>query len=316
VSPLLRAGLVAAGLAAGLAAAELAMRGAEPPARTQVVRPAPPGLTLEENEVGLYWQKTPSDRRNEGCVAEHPGRRRAAWFGSSIVYGVNLDGPEVFTGLLQSAPEGEGWCLLNYAESGYGFQAKLAAATASLPALRPEVVFWEVWSNDNARYTRVGDAAYNLDEIALDAGGTPAAFPVPPGLNRLLFTRSRLYEYLTLALVPEGYRRGPDIDRQLAREGLPAVKRLVEGSGGLLVLSFWPPLHQPFEDSVGRYYDAARAWAAAEGVPTIDVAERLRGEDYLALRLDPCCHYSAAGHRALAGIFGPALAATPGSPGR
>jgi hypothetical protein len=35
----------------------------------------------------------------------------------------------------------------------------------------------------------------------------------------------------------------------------------------------------------------------------IRLESALEGEDYVALRADPCCHYNAAGHARLADIF-------------
>jgi hypothetical protein len=41
----------------------------------------------------------------------------------------------------------------------------------------------------------------------------------------------------------------------------------------------------------------------ARAIPTYPLQRELIAEDYLALRLDPCCHFNAAGHRALVPIM-------------
>jgi hypothetical protein len=43
--------------------------------------------------------------------------------------------------------------------------------------------------------------------------------------------------------------------------------------------------------------------ARRSGVTAIRLEEALRAEDYLALRQDPCCHFNAAGHRAIAAVL-------------
>jgi hypothetical protein len=65
------------------------------------------------------------------------------------------------------------------------------------------------------------------------------------------------------------------------------------------------------------------AFAEDHGIATYRLEQELIGQDYLQLRLDPCCHYNAQGHRALAPVMekivmdqlGPSLRATPGAPG-
>lgn len=41
----------------------------------------------------------------------------------------------------------------------------------------------------------------------------------------------------------------------------------------------------------------------SRGIAAYSLADELIDEDYLELRLDPCCHYNAAGHRALVPVM-------------
>ena len=62
-------------------------------------------------------------------------------------------------------------------------------------------------------------------------------------------------------------------------------------------------LHHPFAESVDEIDRAYLDFARRRGVPLNPLARELVNEDYRRLRLDPCCHFNADGHRVLARVF-------------
>ena len=70
-----------------------------------------------------------------------------------------------------------------------------------------------------------------------------------------------------------------------------------------LVVVYMPTLSQPFAESAAHplasYGPARHAFAAVDAVQ-VDAAALLTDASYEALRLDPCCHYNAAGMALLA----------------
>ena len=92
---------------------------------------------------------------------------------------------------------------------------------------------------------------------------------------------------------------------------------LVRELGAHLVLVVASPLDRPFAEtaaSLPRGHVLVRDWAAAHGVPWIDVAAAWTHLDPRQLRLDPCCHLNAAGHQALAELLAGELTSLPNPP--
>ena len=78
-----------------------------------------------------------------------------------------------------------------------------------------------------------------------------------------------------------------------------------------------PPLSVPFAQTAVHPppgYTVFAAATAAQGIETIDVAAALWDAGHEALRLDPCCHLSAAGQDALGAVI--AAAIRPPAPGQ
>ena len=296
------------GLVLAVVAGEVLARYSPAPPRINVVQPNPNVALAEDPEGYVYWQHRDSDRRDGACAGGSDGRRSVALFGSSITYGSGVEADEAFSaGLSRRRP---GWCVHNYGEPAFGYEAKRAAARAALPALAPELVLWEIWLNDNARYVRVGDLVYDPADLLRDEAGYPTWLPLPAGLHRWLFRTSRFYAYASIARAPGGYTAGPSIWSEYEDGELDALKGMVEASGGELVLSIWPRLDRTFEASVAEppsVYDGIARWAEATDTPLIDVAALLVGEDHEALRADPCCHYNPLGHEVIAERLAPVL---------
>ena len=67
-----------------------------------------------------------------------------------------------------------------------------------------------------------------------------------------------------------------------------------------------PPLDRPFADTAAAlpdWHPIILSFAQAHGIPAYPLQRELIDQDYLALRQDSCCHYNAAGHRALASVM-------------
>lgn len=285
------------GLAAAPLAVEAWVRLAEPDARTQIVR-AGGGVEVLGQGQARYWRTEQGRvREDRDCAREDT----VLVFGSSILYGSGVEDDEVWTQHL-GLP---GTCVHNFSGPGYSAGPKLARLAEEIQAA-PRLVVWEVWANDANEFVWVGDRGYSLNPtLPLDAAGLPDAFGLPPWLNGALFRGSRTYELLTLTRIEPAAGRadwtGP-LDQALS---------LTAAVGSELLLVLPPVLDRPFADSVAGSTDfgrAATAWAQDHGIRSVRLAELLVDQDHEAIRLDPCCHYNAAGHIALGRALRPHLA--------
>lgn len=298
-------------LLAGFGVGELAMRGVDPPPRVQIIRPWAVGAMREVRGVPVYEVGPEyAPLRAEGCEAEKgPEARSIVLVGDSIVF----SGPErnVATFLTRELEaRGGRWCVHNLAQPGFIADQKRALVEEAVLARPPELVLWQLWA-DQGQSTRVGGSLYMVPSHVLDASGTPVlpGVPVPDALNRLLFRSSRLWEHTVLAFgsVPE----------TLPRHGLQHVEaatRTALGVGADVIWLDFPALSQPFADSaaeVSATRDEREAVAAALGVPIVGVAAALdaRGQDHLALRRDPCCHYNPEGEAQVAAVLADVVSA-------
>lgn len=267
--------------------AEVLVRVAKPPPRIQVVTASENVELLDLDGVPVWYA---FDGREQRWNLDCSNGRSVAAFGSSILYGSGLTPAETWA-------SHTGWCVHNFASPGHSFDAKEAMLERRIDALQPEIVLWEVWATDVESYTFVGDKAYKLEGLRLDARGTPDAFGVPSVLNGALFRHSALFEYATLAIAPlEARDWNPWED--IVERRLPAVRQRVESAGAELIVVLCPVLDRPFQTSLDEPIDMVRAvrpWAEAEGVAVIDLAELLLDQEPEDVRLDTCCHYNAAG---------------------
>ncbi len=290
---------------------DLAVAVIHPMPRAQIVRGAPTINAMQHDITMLHgepmWDEIgTTELRNEGCPGD--GTYDVLMLGSSIFYGTGVSWEDSMSTHLQrrlNSAEGAPWCVLNYGQPAMTSRGKLALGKAAIERFQPELVLWELWSNDPGGFTMIGPDAYNLTGLTVDADGYPVWLPLPSSLHHWLFRTSYLYEYATLAFSPaeEGaYERGW---RRLLDETLTELRRLTNAYGGEVVLVFVPRLSVPFEESAElhrthvRGYMWTAEWAAEQGVDTYDVAVGLSGQSVEALRGDLCCHYSEAGHAAV-----------------
>jgi hypothetical protein len=294
------------GVSVGLFLVELSFRRLKwtPPA--QVVR----GHGLHEVDGVPVWEEA-TDRYNRDCVAQHPERTRVVFFGSSITYGVALAAREAFTSALQeelnAARPNPGFCVLSFAQPGFAFEQKYAIAKQEVPRYRPALIMWEDWV-EWAGYRMIGDAAYGVSNLRVRPDGFIGMPHVPDAMNRLLFQHSRLYEYLTL-------RFGEPPQQQVGAEPDPSVwfdrhlgdvTALAASVNARLVFYLAAPLDRPFAETAASppgWYRPIVDFGRRHGIPVYQLPRELADQDHTALRLDPCCHFNAAGHRALVPIM-------------
>jgi hypothetical protein len=255
------------------------------------------------------WEQA-SDRHNRVCVEQHPERTRILFFGSSITFGTSLRAEEAFTtGLemrLNQRRPTPGFCVLNFAQPGFAFEQKYVVARQEVARYRPALIMWEDWV-EWSEYRLIGDAAYATADLKVRGDGFVGLWGVPDRLNRVLFRHSRLYEHLVLVFGERMPRiPGPHGVVVFANNRLIEVPRLAQSVNAKLALYLAPPLDQPFAEtaaSLPDWHGILLDFAKAHGIPVYLLQRELIDHDYLHLRLDPCCHYNAAGHRALVPIM-------------
>jgi hypothetical protein len=299
------AATVIVGLTAGLALVEMWVRVRHWMPPQQMVR----GFGLHSVDGVPVWEVT-DDRHNRDCADQHPERTRILFFGSSITYGDRLAASEVFTTALEARLNElrptPGFCVLNFAQDGFTFEQKYAVARAEVARYRPALIMWEDWV-EWMDYTLIGDTAYGTTGYVVRPDGFIGIAGVPAALNRLLLLHSRAYEYAALAF---GERVGRPPEREEAtafvNSRLIRVLQLAESVGAKLVLYLAPPLDRPFPEAAAAPPEWQRVlvdFARAHGIPAYPLQNELIDQDYLSLRMDPCCHYNAAGHRALVPVM-------------
>lgn len=304
-------GLIVAGMCMATLLGEIWVRTARWPPAAQVVR----GNCLHVEEGIPVWgcESHPDDvrRKNRDCTAEYPERMRVLFLGSSITYGTSLSAAEVFTVGLEDRLNAErpqpGFCVLNFAERAFQFDQKYAVGRREVDRYRPALILWESWS-ELRTFKLIGAAAYAISDYRLGPDGFVGIDGVPAWLNRPLFLHSRLYEHLALRL---GARSDSRLGERAAmihfyRDKLSRVIELARRYQTTLVVYRSPPLDHPFAEVAGSPSPSDAVLAellGADGVPYYSLAQELAGQDHLRLRLDPCCHFNAAGHRALQSVM-------------
>ncbi len=281
--------------------AEVAVRALGPTPRAQVVRPGGSVELYVQDGVPMWRDPEPHWRALEAADCADPTARHVSFVGDSILQVTGGPAEANFAYPLRAAL-GDGWCVHNAAQAGFVGRQKLVRAREQLRRHAPEVLVWEVWG-EVGEPRLLGGTSYELSRYEVDAAGYPVLWwlPLPAALHRPLFRSSRAWEYSVLALGPDSRPWGevqPMLDEILA---------LPRAEGTTLELAYMPELERPFGEPSpveNRVHTALKGWAADQGVPQIDVGESFTGRhDHRALRLDPCCHYNAAGHAALAELF-------------
>ncbi len=270
------------------------------------------GTLRMQNGVPIWG----TDKLNHrDCARQHPERQRVLFFGDSITRGSGIDDAEVFTVLLEQRlnmlrPD-PGFCVMNFAQPGFGFDQSYAIAQTEIPRQHAVLVFWQFWDQTRA-YAMLGDdeAYARMETYDLHADGFPYPRPaayLPNSVNRWLFLHLRTYEYLTLAT---GAGRPPaaDLMGTFVRERLAKLLALLRSERSRAVFYMATPLDKSFAESavdpqLRGWSDAIFSAAREAGIETFRLQDAFRERDYLSLRLDSCCHFNAAGHRALADVF-------------
>jgi hypothetical protein len=165
---------------------------------------------------------------------------------------------------------------------------------------------WEDWV-EWMDYAMIAGAAYGVAGLARRPDGFIGLADVPDGLNHWLLRFSRFYEFLVLRFAEEVPR--PPVHEDVARfvrERLWKVPALANSVGAKLVLYPSPPLDRPFAETAAsppEWHRAIVDYGKRAGVTVVPLQDKLRRQDYLALRMDPCCHFNAEGHRALVPVM-------------
>jgi hypothetical protein len=290
-----------------LGVAEALVRGLSPTPRAQVLVES---RTITFGETGgvVTWHTRDPQIEPTPC-ASSAASHQAVVVGSSILRGSGTEGPNVFSELLRQRLDPAAWCVDNLSQPAFSSEQKRAVALEALARPRPpDRLYWEVWQNDGGHYVRLGDTVINVGAYPLDEAGYPSPLGLPPAVNRGLFDHVALWRYAVLAL---GARDPASQDPKarweaILRDDLLPVVEAAKAVGTQIVLIECPPLDRPFADSVvkpHRGFGAVWTFAGAQGLRWIRLESALEGEDYVALRADPCCHYNAAGHARLADIF-------------
>lgn len=295
------------GIVLGIGVAELYVRFVRPLPPIQIVRGH--GLHLEHGTP--VWEQS-TNRQHRACVQNHPERIRVFFMGSSITFGSGVEAGETFTALLEDRLNKlrplPGFCILNFAQAGFSFDQKLAVAQVEIPRYHPELVMWENWL-EWFDLRMMGDTAYGVMGYKLRPDGFFGIRGVPDGLNHLLFVHSRLYERLALS-IGEQFLVGPEQEKAytdaFVRDRLPKVPALAASVGARLAFYPAPRLDRPFRDAMvtlPSHHPSILQFGREHGIPVYPLQNELAAEDYLQVRLDPCCHYNARGHQVLAGAF-------------
>jgi len=303
-------------LAATLGLVEGWLRVANPPLRAQVVRSTLDTDLEDIDGVPVWTGRTHSPGRwNLSCADARPESRGVVAVGSSIFAGVSLTADQTFGTLLQARlddqpPPGAPACVHNLSQPGFAFRQKLAVATHPPETLRPAVYLWELWSTDTADYVWLGPrAAMRVGTLRTGADGLPNPLHLPARLNRFLLRWSLTWLHVDVGLAKAGTVMGSRSWEQIVDEDLPALLDLVDAQGARLVLLTTPPLHDSFRASLAEQPEQvqliAPIAAARDDVDLVRIEQLLVDDDVEALRLDPCCHYNAAGHRRLAEVLEP-----------
>jgi hypothetical protein len=278
----------------------------------RIIKPRPPvqlvrGYGLHTVDGVPVWEYT-NDRYNRACVEQHPERTRILFFGSSITFGSGLTPEETFTTALEARLNQRrptpGFCVLNFAQAGFSFEQKYVVARKEVARYKPALIMWEDWV-EWMDYSMIGEAAYGTTGYFVRPDGFIGMAGVPDAPNRILFLHSRLYEYLTLTL-GERVNRPYDEASIFANSRLIQVPQLAQSAGTKLVLYLAPPLDRPFTEtasSLPDWHEVLIDFGQKHGVPVYPLQRELVEHDYLELRMDPCCHYSAAGHEALVPVM-------------
>ena len=82
------------------------------------------------------------------------------------------------------------------AQAGFTSHGKLARE-AWIPRLKPDVVVWELWTNEPGGFTMIAGDAYNLTGVPVDTEAIPPRPFLPEAVHHVLFEHSKAWWYAT-----------------------------------------------------------------------------------------------------------------------
>ncbi|MCK6525328.1 hypothetical protein L6R49_28315 [Myxococcota bacterium] len=308
--PLLRRTLAALfGCSLAVALAEGVARSYLRPPRVQIIGPLV-GVDLIRTPLGATWQPNEADVNSLSCPGGDPQPEdlHVVLIGSSIFYGAGLADLETRPGVaLQRALAAKApgkVCVEVVAASGSTFWTQLPLAQHKLSG-RPkaDLIVWELWYNSAHTLTDIGGALVNSGSLAAADGGPSNPLRLPQTLHYGLFSRSMAYIHLSLALAPERNVQLVDPWIRFLDEGLDEASRFAEERAEALVWLAMASLDKPFReqaDAPAESYVRAAAALAEREVPMWSAAALWGDIPPESVRLDPCCHYNAAGAEGLA----------------
>ncbi len=257
------------------------------------------------------------ERWNLQCTES--GSTDVVLLGSSIFYGVRLEGPATLGHQLARELEAGGKtpCVVNLAQPGSAFENQEAAYKLFPNRLKPKLVVWEIWHNSANQFTLIGDSVYNFGRLRRDELGLPNSLGLSPGVNLSLFRTFAAYRFVNLTLAETiGEKTSVRWVRFVEEVMAPAVEQLRE-EGTQVLLVYAPALSRPFaESTVAQTHDyrVVEPWAQSAGIETVDLAEALGAADPSALGVDICCHLNEEGTQKVAGILASPVRRLLGTP--
>jgi hypothetical protein len=301
------------GLGLALLGVELGVREVDPLIRVQRVRTSE-GVAFHGDGGDLYWRLTrpQQDRVLDGCPAGAAGPRVLVQ-GSSILYGSRVAPEEAPGPGLRAALAARGVdepCVVNFSlpASSYATQRALLA---DQPETAARVLLWELWQNSRNTFVRTGDVAWNFGPLELGPHGVPDPFGLGAAAPWLL-ARSQAYTWISLTRAPRRARGVPvqEIWAEFAPTFVDGALAEAERRGARLVVASFPGLSEPFSeqlDANARAYGPVLSLLRERGVPVVEMDRALIGQDPVALRADPCCHYNPDGVQVVSGILADAI---------
>jgi len=313
---LFRGILVFCGLTMGLGAGEILIRWINPRPPVQVIRSDKVSFGAVPSADGTPVWHMLGDREHYSCAALHPERDRIMIFGDSIAFGSGAEPEPAFPALLEQRLNTQypvpGFCVMNFATPGFGFDQSWAIAQQEIPRWKPKLVFWEIWG-EGVRYVMLGKDAYSLAVYVKDRNGYPFLSFVPEALNWRLFLHSRMYQFAVLRWGATRNELSPAEDTAFLRSNYAKLTDFTRAHDVRLAIFFPSPLDRPFKQSI---WNSKPQWMwehvydqfSARDVSVYDLPSELADQDFEELRADPCCHFNAQGHRVLAQRFEPIVA--------
>lgn len=260
------------------------------------------------------------DRFNRSCVDKHPNRQRILFFGTSITH-AGTAGPaaRTFAALLEKRLNelrpNPGFCVLNFAQPGFGPEQRQAIASEEIPRYRPVLVLDQDWDTEWGRcrledpgYTEIDGAAFHVRGLGLRPDGTPGLAGVPDAVSGRLFRSSYLYQYLTLAYGEGDHRICEPGSGVLARQrDLKVFADLAHANGAVAGFYIVPDLSYSLRSTrpevVAQEQDII-AYGAAHGFVVHPLRPQLADQVVEKIRSDDW-HFNVEGQRAVAKVMEP-----------